>query len=596
MADGFDDQKILGAGFDRRLIRRLMGYLYPRRYAMALLLCIATLAVLFNQVWILIIGRAIDGPIASGDRGSLLSHTVLLAVCVTAGTLLNLCQNYMGTAVATRTVNHIRVKLYRHLQYMHMQFYHRNPVGRLLTRVTSDIDALNEFFQEGMVSFFTNLLKVVVIMAILLHTHAFMALITFLCIPLMVWLSVVFKQKSREAFRDTRLSIANLNSYLQENISGMQEVQAFNRQEKNATRFAALAEDYRDKNYTTIFYFATFFPLMEFVSALGLTLAMAAAALFVGVGGVSVGTLVIFFASIDDLFEPIREMADKYNVLQSAMASSERVFKILDTPAAIVDKDGVVELTECRGEIEFQNVWFAYNDEDWVLRDLSLTIRAGEKVAFVGHTGAGKSTLVSLLLRFYEPQKGRILLDGRDLSDYSLASLRAAIGMVLQDPFLFRRSVLENIRLGDETIPREAVEQACRYVGADKFLRALPQGYDTPLTERGASLSVGQRQLLSMARALVHEPRLLILDEATSHVDPETEAQLQEALRTLIRDRNAIVIAHRLSTVEEADTLFVLHRGRLEEQGAHRELLEQNGIYAKLHQLQYRAAPAKQGS
>jgi ATP-binding cassette subfamily B protein len=482
----------------------------------------------------------------------------------------------------------LRKQIFGHLQKLDIQFFDRNPVGRLMTRVTTDVDALNEMFTAGFVSMFGDIFVLLGIVGMLFWMNWRMALVLFSIIPLIVLVSAWFRRGARVTYRQTRVRIAAINAFLQEHISGMATVQLFNREVDEAEKFDGLNARHRDANLDSVFYYSIFYPVVELIETIGLALIVWYGGGQVLRGMLSIGTLIAFFQYAQRFYEPISDLSEKYNILQAAMAASERIFKTLDTPPRIVD-EGPLEIDHFES-IEFRDVWFAYKEPEWVLRNVSFSVKRGDRIALVGHTGAGKTTVTSLLLRFYEPQRGEILVNGIDIRRYSMTSLRALFAIVQQDFFLFTGSIAQNISLGDETITPERVREAARRVQADRFIQRLPNGYDSEVKERGAGLSVGEKQLLSFARALAFNPPVLVLDEATSSIDTETELLIQEAIQTLMTGRTSIVIAHRLSTIRSADTILVFHHGEIRERGTHEELMQHDGLYRKLYEIQYREA------
>ena len=605
MATGFfQEDEILGKAYDARLMRRLLAYLRPYRSLVAI-----ALVVLIGQTFVeiapplvarFIIDTAIApaiGPAATiapaeGFRRLVplgLGYLALLAVAA----LLRYGQNILTTYVGQRAMYDLRVRLFGHLQHLSLSFFDRNPVGRLMTRITNDIDALTDMVTQGVVSIFGDVIMVVGIAIVLLVLDWRLALITFISLPVLILLTGYFRRMMRESFRAVRIRLARINAYLNENISGMSIVQLFTRQGRAYRQFDDLNTDLLEANRGAIRAMSLFFPAVTF------TRAATAAGLFIAGSGwilsgeLSLGTLLAFWLLIDQFFRPIQDLSEKYNILQSAMASSERVFRLLDTQATIVDPPHPVELPHVRGEITFDHVSFAYNEGDWVLRDVDFTIGAGESVAIVGATGAGKTSIISLISRFYDVQKGRILLDRVDLRELAQRAVRRHVGVVLQDPFIFAGTIASNIRLEDRSISDAQVRAAAQFVNADTFIDRLPEGYDTVVTERGSTLSVGQKQLLAFARAIAFNPEImLVLDEATSSVDTETEHLIQDALAKLMVGRTSIIIAHRLSTIQNVERIIVLHKGRVAEIGTHRELLARHGVYHRLYELQYRAHEA----
>jgi ATP-binding cassette subfamily B multidrug efflux pump len=490
----------------------------------------------------------------------------------------------------------LRVAIFRQLQRLPLAFFDRNPVGRLMTRVTNDVDVLNELVTAGVVALFANVFALVGILIVMWQLNAELLGVAFSVVPLIFIVTLTFRVKVRRSFRDVRTRLAHLNAFLNENLTGMATVQLLNREERNHAEFRAINAGHRDANLQANFYHAIFFPVLELVSALAVSLIVWYGGRQVMWTGITLGTLVAFIQYTQRFFRPISDLSEKYNILQQAMASSERIFDLLDTPAdpaaALPAGTAAAEpdrprSRDFRGRIEFDGVTFAYDGETRVLEDVSFVVEPGEKVALVGATGSGKTTAVSLLLGFYQPQRGVIRVDDRPLAGWDIRELRRHVGLVLQDPFLFSGSIASNLALADATLPREALERAAREVHADRFSERLPGGYDAQVHERGATFSAGERQLLAFARALAADPSVLVLDEATSSVDTQTEALIQDGLRRLMRGRTSLVIAHRLSTIQDVDRIVVLHHGRVREMGTHADLLARGGIYARLYQLQY---------
>jgi ATP-binding cassette subfamily B multidrug efflux pump len=496
--------------------------------------------------------------------------------------------------VGQETMYDLRREIFEHLQRLPMSFFDRTPLGRLVTRATTDVDALNDLFASGVVAMLNDFAMLFGMAIWLFALNRRLALAALSPLPFMVLLTYFFRNYVREANRRIRVAIARINGFLQEHISGMAIVQLFNREQKAQAQFYELNRIHMEAYKDAIDAFSFFFPAVEFLSMGGIALLYWFGGIGVIAGKVEIGLLIAFMMYAQKFFRPIQDLSEKFNILQTAMAASERIFKLLDEPITIFSQQNPRTLSAARGEIEFRNVWFAYHggaapkEEDWVLRDVSFRVEPGQTLAIVGHTGAGKTTIIQLLLRFYDIQRGQILLDGIDIREIEMENLRHLFGIVLQDPFLFTGTLETNVRLGTKSIDRATTERALQEVGLGSFLNSLPQGVETPVTERGSTLSVGQRQLVSFARALAHDPKFLILDEATSSVDTKTELLIREALNRLLKGRTAVVIAHRLSTIQHAHRILVFHKGRLREQGSHQELLSQRGIYYRLYQLQYK--------
>ncbi len=586
-ADAHEEQ-VLGRAYDARLMRRLMTYIRPYRtsavLALLLIICASGLSVLPPYLTKV----AIDRFIRNGDLPGLNLVAGLYVATLGAVFGLSFGQTWVMNVMGQKIMFDLRREIFGHLQKLDVAFFDRNPVGRLMTRVTTDVDALNELFTAGVISVFGDIFTLAGIVIILFLMNYRLALVIFSVLPLLFLITFFFKVKVRGSFRRVRAAIARINAFLQENITGTAVVQAFGQEKKQFSRFEKINREHLDANLQSIYYYAIFYPLLELVGAMAVALVIWYGGLQVFAGTLSLGALVAFIQYSDRFFRPISDLSEKYTILQAAMASSERIFKLLDRPPAIVSPPGETLREVVRGEIEFRHVSFEYNPGEPVLRDVSFLVHPGEMVALVGATGAGKSTIISLLSRFYDVTSGTILIDGADVRAYDLQGLRRSIGIVLQDVFLFSGTIAQNIRLGDDRISDAQVRRVSEIVNADAFISRMERGYDTRVGERGSSLSVGQKQLLAFARALAHDPRILVLDEATSSIDTETELLIRDALERLLRDRTSIVIAHRLSTVQNADRIIVLHRGRIREIGTHQELLRLRGVYWRLFQLQYK--------
>jgi ATP-binding cassette subfamily B protein len=627
----FHDEEVLGKAYDARLMRRLLGFLRPYKLQVDIALAAIIGASLLHLAQPYLMKIVIDDHIARQQFEGMDRLALLFLAILVGSFALDFIQTYTLQMTGQRIMFDLRMRIFEQLQRIDLAFYDRNPVGRLMTRVTTDVDVLNDLFTSGVVSAVGDAFKLVGIMVMLVVMDWRLALVAFSVLPLILVVTQWFRRNVRESYRTVRTWIARINSFLQENITGMATVQLFRREAENFARFDAVNRQHRNANVESIFYYAVFYPAIEVISAL-------AAALIIWFGGgwtlngtVTLGTLVAFLQYSQRFFQPISDMSEKFNTLQSAMASSERVFKLLDTPVAIASP-GVPAVRRARsGRIVFDHVWFSYRAADippstgsrlraalgsgtleaaaevagrtadvrgervepgaadeYVLRDVSFEVEPGQRVGIVGATGAGKTTLISLLLRFYDVSRGRILIDDVDVRNMDLNELRGLYSLVLQDVHLFSGTIAGNIRLGRTDIDDERVRRAAAAVHADPFITALPRGYESPVAERGATLSVGQKQLLSFARALAFDPRILVLDEATSSVDTETELLIRDALRVLMAGRTTLAVAHRLSTIQDMDKILVFHHGQLREMGSHQDLLAQRGIYFKLFQLQYK--------
>ncbi len=588
----FHEEEAIGKAYDLVIARRLLGYLKPylRILVPALVLTLVLNALRITQPKFT--QYAIDWYILPRDLTGLKWLALGFLVVLLLTFIFSYAQAVLLETVGQRVMYDLRSELYNKLQHQEVAYFDRHPVGRIMTRLTSDVDALNELFTSGVIDVLGDVVMIFAIVGIMLWMDWRLTLVTLVTVPLLFAATTWFRQHARRGYDLVRTRIARINAFLQEHLSGAQTVQIFNREAKSLRQFHDINDDHRRAHIETIFYYAVFFPLVDLIGAVGV-------ALIIWYGGsrvmqntpfsevLSLGALVAFIQYSQQLFQPIRDISDKYNVLQAAMVASHRIFKTLDLPVAITTPALPLKTGRAAGRIEFQDVWFAYKDEDWVLKDVSFTIEPGQSVALVGHTGSGKTTVTNLLMRFYDVQRGRVLLDGVDVRDWELRSLRENFAVVLQDIFLFSGTVESNIRLGREEITSERIAWAAREVHADRFIERLPGGYEAGVRERGAGLSVGQKQLISFARALAFDPALLILDEATSSIDTETEQLIQQAIERVMRDRTSLVIAHRLSTIQRADRIIVLHHGEIREHGSHQQLLAARGLYWRLYKLQY---------
>ncbi|MGA8768038.1 MAG: ABC transporter ATP-binding protein [Candidatus Acidiferrales bacterium] len=599
----FREEEKLGKLYDTQITRRLMKYLWPYRWQVVVAVSMTLGVAFMGSLGPYLFHIAVDHFIVPGAAHSIPRNIAVIGivwlVLAYLGSLLanfglQYAQVRIMQSVGQKTMYDLRKEIFEHLQRLPMSFFDSSPVGRLVTRATTDVDALNDLFASGVVAMLNDFVQLFGLAVFLLAWHPLLALATLSPLPFMIVLTYFFRNRVRDANRGIRTAIARINGFLQEHISGMSIVQLFNRERKARKQFAELNRIHMEAYKDAIDAFSFFFPAVEFLSMSGIALLFWVAGVRVVGGTIAVGVLISFMMYAQSFFRPIQDLSEKFNILQAAMAASERVFKLLDEPVTITSPATVRTLAAPRGEIEFRNVWFAYTgeanptDENWVLRDVSFRVEPGQTLAIVGHTGAGKTTIIQLLLRFYDIQRGHILLDGVDIREMDLHELRRMFGIVLQDPFLFTGTLESNVRLGTAKIDRAATERALKEVGLGPFVASLAQGVETPVTERGGTLSVGQRQLVSFARALAHDPKFLILDEATSSVDTKTELLIREALDRLLTGRTSVVIAHRLSTIQHAHRILVFHKGRLREQGSHQELLLVRGIYYRLYQLQYK--------
>ncbi len=617
------EEEVLGKAYDSRLMKRLLSYLRPYKWQVTVALVSIVLKSAADVAGPLLTLLAVDlyltdkagaHPIAI----KYLSKDPLVGINIICATYVGLLlfsffleflQTYFMQWTGQKVMFDLRSQIFRHLQYMHVSFFDKNPVGRLVTRATTDVDALNEMFTAGVVAIFEDLFVLAGIVIIMLRVDWRLALLTFSVLPVIIYGTGIFRRSVRESYRGTRTAIARINSYLQEHVSGMMVLQLFNRERKAYKKFEEVNTQNMLAWKDAILAYAIYYPVVETLSSIAIACVIYYGGHQVVRNVATVGVLAAFIQYAQRFFRPIQDLSDKYNILQAAMASGERIFRLLDTPVEITSPEQPKNV-EGPGRIEFDHVWFAYRtlpkDEkakggsqvpattdgepemDWILRDVTFAVEPGENIAIVGHTGAGKTTIISLLMRFYDVQKGAIKIDGVDTREMEVGDLRRRISVVLQDPFLFTGTIGQNIRLGSSWITDEMMDRAAEDVNISDFIRSLPNGYDEPVRERGNTLSTGQKQLISFARALAHNPKILILDEATSSVDTETEMRVREALTKLVEGRTSLVIAHRLSTIQRADKIIVMHKGRVREFGTHQQLLAQRGVYYKLYQLQYK--------
>ena len=596
------EEEVLGKAYDSRLMRRLLAYMRPYRGYVGLSLIFLLLQSLLQVMGPLLtkiavdryldphpnrVPTPIDAYLPAGPWNGL-AAVGLLYLGVLLGTFVfEFAQVYLMQYTGQLAMFDLRKQLMAHLQQLDIAFYDRNPVGRLVTRVTTDVDVLNDLFASGLVTILGDVLVLGFIVAIMFRLSIGLTVLMLSVMPVVILVTVVFRRSVTQSYRRIRVAIAKINAYLQEHVTGIVVLQLFNREAKSRQEFDGVNREHMDAYKDAILAYGWFYPVVEFLSMTTLAGILTYGGFRIQEGGITLGVVVAFLQYGLRFFRPIQDLSEKYNILQGAMASAERIFKLLDTQSEILPSPSP-RPAPASARIEFDGVWFAYKGEDWVLRNVSFTIEPGETIAVVGHTGAGKTTLMSLLFRFYDVQKGAIRVDGKDVRDLQAQELRRQFGVVLQDPYLFTGTLEDNIRLGTHGIDREAVEEAAEQVNLMDFINSLPDGFEQPIRERGSGLSTGQKQLISFARALAHNPRFLILDEATSSVDTETEFRVREALSRMVEGRTSIIIAHRLSTIQRADRILVMHKGRLRESGTHQELLAQRGIYWKLYQLQYK--------
>lgn len=583
-----ETDEILGKAYDSKLMKRLLGYVKPYKKYIVLAILLNIIVAALGPLRPYLTKVAIDDYIALKDYDGLLFVSLLLIGALLFQAFIQYFLTYYTQLMGQKIIYDLRVNIFSHIQKLALRFFDKTPIGRLVTRTTNDVESLNELFSSGIVMVFSDLFQIFWILVFMFFMSWDLSLVTLSVLPILIYATFLFRRKVREAYRDVRFHLARLNSYMQEHITGMNIVQVFSKEKDELKTFSGINADHRKANVNSIFYYAIFFPIVEILSSLAI-------ALIIWYGGgqvvqeaMTIGVLFAFIQYTEMFFRPIRDLSEKYNIMQTAMASSERIFKLLDNKTFVKNPNHPAELENVKGEIEFKNVSFAYNPEEYVLKDISLKINPGESIALVGHTGAGKTSIINILTRFYDIEKGKILIDGKDISTLDKRDLRKYISIVLQDVFLFSGTIKSNISLNSPDISEERVIEAAKIVGADKFIERLPDKYDEEVMEKGATLSVGQKQLISFARALAYDPQVLILDEATSSVDTETEMLIQKAIEKLLVGRTSIVVAHRLSTIQNADKIVVMHKGEIREIGTHQDLLAKQGIYYKLYQLQYK--------
>lgn len=571
-----------------QVLRKLYQFVKPYRKAFYFLVFLTVALAVLAPTRPLLIQIAIDDYVTVGDGAGLLRITLFLIGLLLIHAVVQFGHTYLSGWVGQVIIRDIRIKLYRHLLKMRLKFFDNTPIGRLVTRSISDIETLADVFSQGLASIIGDLLQLVAILIVMFWVDWKLTLVSLCTLPLLILATYIFKEKVKASFNEVRNAVSNLNSFLQEHITGMNIVQIFNRENREFEKFKDINKEHRKAHLKSVLYYSVYYPVAEIIQAIGIGLVVWYGATGVFDLDLKVGVLISFIMYLQLFFRPIRMIADRFNTLQMGVVSSARIFKLLESKEQIPD-EGTFRPTRIQGNIRFQDVWFAYKEEDWVLRGINFDVKHGETVALVGATGAGKSSVISLMSRFYEINKGNLYLDGKEIREYALDSLRKHIGVVLQDVFLFSDTVYYNITLGNPQISRDQVMEAAELVGARKFIEKLPGGLDYNVKERGATLSVGQRQLISFVRAMVYDPEIIVLDEATSSVDTETEELIQEAIDKMMRGRTSIVIAHRLSTIQRADRIIVLHQGEIKEMGTHEELLGKGGYYAQLHQMQLKS-------
>lgn len=590
--DHKSEDEILGKAYDAKLMKRLLGYVKPYKKYVILAIALNIGVSALGPLRPFLTKFAVDNSIANKDYSELIIISAMLLATLLAQAVIQYYLTYYTQYMGQKIMFDIRTRLFAHIQKLSMKFFDKTPIGRLVTRVTNDVESLNELFSSGLVMSFSDIFTIIWIFGFMFYMDFTLSMIALSTFPVLFYGAFLFRRKAREAYRDVRLHLARLNSYMQEKISGISVIQLFNKEKEELKQFSEINNDYKAANIKSIFYYAVFYPSIEFLSAVTLALIIWYGGGEVISGTLTLGVLIAFFQYTEMFFRPIRDLSEKYNIMQTAMASSERIFKLLDNDAIIKNPENPVKISDVKGEIEFKDVWFAYEDESYVLKNISFKINPGETVAIVGATGAGKTSIINILTRFYDINKGAIYLDGIDIRKFDKRDLRKYISIVLQDVFIFSGDIKNNISLGNPETTDEKIAEAAKLVGADKFISALSSKYDEEVKERGATLSVGQKQLLSFARAIAYNPQILILDEATSSIDAETEALIQNAIKRLLTGRTSIVIAHRLSTIQNASKIIVLHKGEIREMGNHRELLAKRGVYYKLYQLQYKSQNA----
>ena len=568
------------------VFRRLMGYMKPEKGALMVALVLVLVVTVSDLIRPILVGRAMDAITVGGAFSVIVRYSAIYLVCLIFGTVCNAAQMWILQKLGQSIIFRIRQELFDHIHHLSLRFFDVTPVGRIVTRVTNDVETLNELFSSILVTMVKNAVLILGYAGVMLYLQWKLALVSFLLLPLVVYLTGLFTRLYRTTHRITRTKVSAMNTYLSENLSAMKLIHIFHREEEKQREFTQRSQDLFQSNFREIVVYGTFRPLIYFISILALASVLGVGGVQVMHGALSIGTLYIFTSYVKSFFEPIQNLSDQFGTLQAAMAAGAKIFALLDEEPLIREPEQPKVLETPKGRIVFDHVWFSYDGEEWVLKDVSFVIEPGQTAAGVGATGAGKRSILNLIGRYYDIQKGRITIDGTDIRELDIPSLRRAVGQVQQDVFLFTGDIQSNIRLRESAISDEAIREAAKFVNADGFISQLEQGYETAVTERGSTLSAGQRQLLSFARTLAFDPAILVMDEATANIDTETEMLIQDAMERLMAGRTTIVVAHRLSTIQHADKIMVMHKGRLREEGTHQELLQQNGIYKKLYDLQ----------
>lgn len=587
------DDEVLGKAYDSKLMKRLLSFVKPYKRYVVIAIFMNVVVAALGPLRPYLTKIAIDDYIVNNNYDGLVTISAILFGTLIFQAIIQYFLTYYTQLMGQNIIYDLRVKLFSHIQKLSLKYFDKTPIGRIVTRVTNDVESLNELFSSGIVMIFSDVFIIIWILIFMFTMEWELTLVSLSVLPFLIYATFLFRKKVRESYRDVRFQLARLNSYMQEHVGGMSIIQLFSKEKKENKNFAYINDAHKVANINSIFYFAIFFPIVEILSSGAIALIIWYGGGDVIKGTMTIGVLFAFIQYTEMFFRPIRDLSEKYNIMQTAMASSERVFKLLDNNTIIENPSSPKFINNFRGNVDFKNVWFAYNNKDYVLKDISFSVAKGETVAIVGATGAGKSSIINLLNRFYDVNKGSILVDGVDLREISKEDLRNQISIVLQDIFLFSGTIASNISLGNLSITNEKIIEAAKTVGADSFISKLPKKYNAEVKEKGATLSVGQKQLISFARALVFNPQILILDEATSSIDTETEMVIQQAIEKLLKGRTSIVIAHRLSTIQNSNKIIVLHKGEIKEVGTHQELLSKRGIYQKLYQLQYKEQEIK---